>query len=138
MHVPFQVLNTAVSSLPHYPLSSFARTTLKPALGLSFAYMTDGTLWLSRAEDVFEQDPFESSSSRPNTNRRDEPAHEQREKGKGRTLVAEMQRSSDVPTQKWCSFRTVSFSDSKYAGHTLGCACYHPKRLSLLTYHVRF
>jgi hypothetical protein len=45
------------------PLSSFSWTTKKSALGPSFSFLTDGTLWLSqwygRQEDAQMQSPAE-------------------------------------------------------------------------------
>ena len=56
MHL--QVINSATvfapgeNSLKHNPNSAFSTTVKKPALGPSFTFLTDATLWLSaiRAE----------------------------------------------------------------------------------------
>ncbi len=42
-----QVVNGSSASPPHNPDSAFAATVRKPALGPSFAYMSDTTLWLA-------------------------------------------------------------------------------------------
>jgi hypothetical protein len=47
-----QVTNNATDARPSNPLSSFAHTKLKPALGPSFTFLTDTTLWLARAQDI--------------------------------------------------------------------------------------
>jgi len=44
------VLNNATSCLPRNPASAFAYTARKPALGPSFAFLTDATLWLARPQ----------------------------------------------------------------------------------------
>lgn len=49
-----QVVNTSTKCTPHNPDSVFASTDRKPALGPSFTFLTDTTLWLAKrgsAED---------------------------------------------------------------------------------------
>lgn len=45
-----QVINnaTSVTPAPHNPRSAFSTTVAKPALGPSFAFLTDATIWLSQ------------------------------------------------------------------------------------------
>ena len=45
-----QVINnaTSVAPAPHNPHSAFSTTVAKPALGPSFAFLTDATIWLSQ------------------------------------------------------------------------------------------
>ncbi|KAL4247992.1 P-loop containing nucleoside triphosphate hydrolase [Abortiporus biennis] len=42
------ILNDTASAAPYNPQSVFHHTVRKPALGLSFTYMTDATLWLAK------------------------------------------------------------------------------------------
>jgi RAD51-like protein 3 len=44
-----QILNSTSSALPHTHQSRRSSTARKPALGPSFTYMTDTTLWLSKS-----------------------------------------------------------------------------------------
>lgn len=43
-----KVLNGTSASAPHNPQSAFLTTTRKPALGPTFTFMTDATLWLAK------------------------------------------------------------------------------------------
>ena len=47
-----QIINNTSASPPHNPLSAFSSTTRKPALGPSFTFLTDCTIWLARHEDA--------------------------------------------------------------------------------------
>ena len=49
---PSEVVNNTSASLPHNPLSAFSSTVRKPALGPSFTFLTDCTIWLARQEDA--------------------------------------------------------------------------------------
>lgn len=58
-----QVINNASSALPSNPLSAFSATKHKPALGPTFTFLSDTTLWLARARDaVLKMDAGSSSS----------------------------------------------------------------------------
>ncbi|TFY64123.1 hypothetical protein EVJ58_g2823 [Rhodofomes roseus] len=72
------VINTSTKCTPRNPDSVFATTDRKPALGPSFTFLTDTTLWLARRETA--------------------------EDG-GATHVAEVFRSRLVPSRTWCSFK---------------------------------
>lgn len=63
-HLTFipQVLNIPVSSLPRNPLSAFHSTVTKPGLGPTFTYLSDHTVWISKAEDIFEKLPDSPSN----------------------------------------------------------------------------
>ena len=52
--IPAQVTNTATDAQPSNPSSAFASTKLKPALGPTFSFLTDVTLWISKAQDVLD------------------------------------------------------------------------------------
>jgi RAD51-like protein 3 len=53
-----QILNSTSSALPHTHQSWRSSAARKPALGSSFTYMTDATLWLSKSSASYttEQD----------------------------------------------------------------------------------
>jgi len=55
-----QVVNNVVSAKPSNPGSAFATTVHKPALGPSFTYLTDVTIWLSNAQEAFGTEVDES------------------------------------------------------------------------------
>lgn len=73
------VLNGTSAAAPRNPQSVFASTARKPALGPTFAFQTDATLWLARA-------PRELGAVAPNTH------------------VAELLRARYMPSRTWCSF----------------------------------
>lgn len=58
-----QVINTSVQSLPQNPYSAF-HTTTKPALGPSFTFLCDETLWLSSAHYLLTKEQQDSEESR--------------------------------------------------------------------------
>jgi RAD51-like protein 3 len=47
-----KVINNATNATPNNPQSLFSTTTKKPALGPSFAFQSDATLWLARAPEL--------------------------------------------------------------------------------------
>jgi RAD51-like protein 3 len=49
---PSEVVNNTSASPPRNPLSAFSLTVRKPALGPSFTFLTDCTIWLARHEDT--------------------------------------------------------------------------------------
>lgn len=49
---PLEIVNNTSASHPHNPLSAFSSTTRKPALGPSFTFLTDCTIWLVRHEGM--------------------------------------------------------------------------------------
>ncbi|KIJ51550.1 hypothetical protein M422DRAFT_203822 [Sphaerobolus stellatus SS14] len=77
------VTNTASQSLPRNPYSAFPTTTSKPALGPTFMFMTDDTLWLSDAMHIVDQGKLEAGC---------------------RVFVAEVLRSHSTFSQTWCAF----------------------------------
>lgn len=54
-----KITQTPVSSLPTFPLSAFSTTTVKPALGASFTYLSDISLLIQKSTDVFVMDAYE-------------------------------------------------------------------------------
>lgn len=46
-----QVINDTSSSAPHNPYSLFGNTVRKPALGPSFTFLTDVTVWVAKYDD---------------------------------------------------------------------------------------
>lgn len=54
-----KITQTPVSSLPTFPLSAFSTTTVKPALGASFTYLSDISLLVQKSTDVFVMDAYE-------------------------------------------------------------------------------
>ncbi|KZT07752.1 P-loop containing nucleoside triphosphate hydrolase protein [Laetiporus sulphureus 93-53] len=75
------VINTSTKCLPRNPDSAFMSTDRKPALGPSFTFLTDTTLWISQTDDVGEE-------------------------ADGSTIrhVAEVFRSRHTASRTWCSF----------------------------------
>ncbi|KAF8753379.1 hypothetical protein RHS01_07176 [Rhizoctonia solani] len=55
--LPFdgQVLNKTANSPTRNPLSSFPKTTAKPALGPTFTFLSHATIWLSTADTTLEK-----------------------------------------------------------------------------------
>lgn len=47
-----QVVNNTSASPPRNPMSVFSSTVRKPALGPSFTFLTDCTIWLARHENT--------------------------------------------------------------------------------------
>lgn len=80
-YLTFLVINDTSSCLPHNPDSVFAFTTRKPALGPSFTFLTDCTLWLSKTKNT--QEAREGTSMH----------------------VAEVFRSRTTQSKTWCSFK---------------------------------
>ncbi|KAH8100137.1 P-loop containing nucleoside triphosphate hydrolase protein [Cristinia sonorae] len=73
------ILNATSAAQPNNPSSHFPSTTRKPALGPSFTYTSDATLWLARAESVKELQHLTKDDS-----------------GSGEVYVAEVLRSRRV------------------------------------------
>ncbi|KIJ66711.1 hypothetical protein HYDPIDRAFT_26138 [Hydnomerulius pinastri MD-312] len=57
----FLIINGTSASAPYNPQSAFSSTTRKPALGPSFTFLTDCTLWLAKHED---RDKAEAGSTK--------------------------------------------------------------------------
>lgn len=75
------VINETSAAAPFNQSSAFASTIRKPALGPSFTYMTDCTLWLSKTKDMPDSDgPFS-------------------------VHVAEVFRSRATRSKTWCTFQ---------------------------------
>ncbi|KAI0034216.1 P-loop containing nucleoside triphosphate hydrolase protein [Vararia minispora EC-137] len=79
------VLNNSTRSLPNNPVSIFPNTVRKPALGPSFAFLSDVTLWLALPPDKVEN--------------REEHIDDCTER-----RVAEVFRSKVSASGRWCSF----------------------------------
>ncbi|KAK7690750.1 hypothetical protein QCA50_005849 [Cerrena zonata] len=77
------VINSTSMANPRNMDSRFEFTNRKPALGPSFTYMTDATIWLSKADHPH---PQPSSTS-------------------GDVHTAEILRSRFTPSKTWCPFR---------------------------------
>ncbi|KAF9234124.1 P-loop containing nucleoside triphosphate hydrolase protein [Melanogaster broomeanus] len=78
----FLIINNTSASAPYNPSSAFSSTTRKPALGPSFTFLTDCTLWLGNCEEV----------------------HEGAEVG-STIHVAEVFRSRTTRSRTWCVFK---------------------------------
>ncbi|GBE88299.1 P-loop containing nucleoside triphosphate hydrolase protein [Sparassis crispa] len=76
------VINTSSGSSPWNPDSAFLSTTRKPALGPSFTFLTETTLWLAKCESEGD-DPEQECT----------------------THVAEVFRSRTKRSKTWCSFK---------------------------------
>ncbi|KAI0805946.1 P-loop containing nucleoside triphosphate hydrolase protein [Irpex lacteus] len=85
------VLNATSSAVPQNSRSASTTNLRKPALGPSFAYMTDATLWLSTS--------LQRSSATEDADNMDEDQHEVR------VHVAEVLRSKYTASKTHCSFR---------------------------------
>ncbi|KAG1882165.1 P-loop containing nucleoside triphosphate hydrolase protein [Suillus subluteus] len=79
--ITVMVINGTSSAAPFNQSSAFASTIRKPALGPSFTFMTDCTLWLSKTKDM--PDPEGSFSLH----------------------VAEVFRSRATRSKTWCTFQ---------------------------------
>ncbi|KAF8518215.1 hypothetical protein JB92DRAFT_2121701 [Gautieria morchelliformis] len=80
------VTNASVQSLPQNPYSAFSTTTTKPALGPSFTFLTDDTVWLSDAQNLL-------------------PKEKQDKKTMGtEVFIAEVFRSRSTFSKTWCAF----------------------------------
>ncbi|KLO17247.1 hypothetical protein SCHPADRAFT_994554 [Schizopora paradoxa] len=90
------VLNKAASTQPpHSSPSVFAATKLKPALGPTFSFLTDTTLWLSRGADVLNiQAPNSRGHGSSLANTRGGDAAEE-------LLIAEVLRSRSSTSRAW-------------------------------------
>ncbi|KIK99168.1 hypothetical protein PAXRUDRAFT_823068 [Paxillus rubicundulus Ve08.2h10] len=77
----FLVMNNTAASTPHNPISAFSSTSRKPALGPSFMFLTDCTLWLANHGAA---DNAEAGST---------------------THVAEVFRSRTTRSRTWCAFK---------------------------------
>ncbi|KAG8763563.1 hypothetical protein FRC11_001764 [Ceratobasidium sp. 423] len=75
------VLNKTANSPTRNPLSSFPKTTSKPALGPTFTFLSHATIWLSTADATFGK-----------------------RHGQGQTHILEVFRSRVGPTNRWCTF----------------------------------
>ncbi|KAF8591144.1 hypothetical protein K439DRAFT_1062353 [Ramaria rubella] len=94
--------NTSVQAHPQNPYSAFSTTTTKPALGPSFTFLTDETLWLSSAQKLKLQ-------REPGT---EIPGAE--------IFIAEVFRSHSTLCKTWCAFvirHGVSFERFVLADH---------------------
>jgi hypothetical protein len=61
-----KIINNATASTSHNPHSAFSTTVRKPALGPSFTFLTDATLWLSRicaGGDIYVAEVFRSRTT---------------------------------------------------------------------------
>ncbi|KAF8556211.1 P-loop containing nucleoside triphosphate hydrolase protein [Imleria badia] len=83
-HLAFLVVNNTSASPPRNPLSAFLLTVRKPALGPSFTFLTDCTIWLARHEDTTNT---EAGSS---------------------IHVAEIFKSRSTRSRTWCTFKIHS------------------------------
>ncbi|KAI0311563.1 P-loop containing nucleoside triphosphate hydrolase protein [Amylostereum chailletii] len=93
------VLNNGTQCIPHNPASVFASTTRKPALGPSFAFLTDATLWLARSPSHVSTTSGRQHRSHPDT------AGPGGYREEGGLRVAEVFRSRISRSQAWCPFR---------------------------------
>jgi hypothetical protein len=84
----WQIINDTVKAIPSAPLSAFATCQVKPALGASMSFLTDCTIFLSKAADLLKDSQI-----------RDSP---------DKVIVAEVWRSRLGPAQSFTVFRTVS------------------------------
>jgi len=73
---------------PHNELSAFSTSILKPALGPTFTFLTDATIWLSEGKTVFPEDASVTKAT-------DEKVY-----------VAEVLRSRSSLSGTWCAFRS--------------------------------
>ncbi|KAF8121781.1 P-loop containing nucleoside triphosphate hydrolase protein [Boletus edulis] len=80
-YLTFLVVNNTSGSLPHNRMSVFSSTVRKPALGPSFTFLTDCTIWLARHEDTTNA---EAGSS---------------------IHVAEIFKSRPTRSRTWCTFK---------------------------------
>ncbi|TDL25573.1 P-loop containing nucleoside triphosphate hydrolase protein [Rickenella mellea] len=94
-HTLIVVTNNATASQTSNPASAFASTTLKPALGPSFAFLTDATLWLARASDVLS----------PSSNTGNRSAHPPATNDDENVHIAEVFRSRSSISRKWWTFQ---------------------------------
>ncbi|KII84438.1 hypothetical protein PLICRDRAFT_147192 [Plicaturopsis crispa FD-325 SS-3] len=78
------VINSTAGCAPSNPHSAFSTTTRKPALGPSFTFLTDATLWLAKY---------------PRT-----PNPDEMDTGEAPTHIAEVFRSKTTRSRTWCSF----------------------------------
>jgi len=74
------VINDTSSAQPHNPTSAF--NTRKPALGPSFAFLTDACLWLAKYD-----------------------THDIDDDSRTTTHVAEVLRSRTTQSGRWCTFK---------------------------------
>ncbi|KAF9223515.1 P-loop containing nucleoside triphosphate hydrolase protein [Gyrodon lividus] len=77
----FLIMNNTSASAPYNPVSALSSTARKPALGPSFTFLTDCTLWLVHHEGV---NNAEAEST---------------------THVAEVCRSRTTRSRTWCTFK---------------------------------
>ncbi|OJA11134.1 hypothetical protein AZE42_02359 [Rhizopogon vesiculosus] len=75
------VINGTSAAAPFNPSSAFESTIRKPALGPSFTFMTDCTLWLRKTQDVLDSEG-------------EFPVH-----------IAEVFRSRTTRSKTWCTFK---------------------------------
>ncbi|KAG2157975.1 P-loop containing nucleoside triphosphate hydrolase protein [Suillus bovinus] len=79
--ISIMVINGTSAAVPFNQSSAFASTIRKPALGPSFTFMTDCTIWLSKTKDI--PDP----------------------EGPFSVHVAEVFRSRATRSKTWCTFQ---------------------------------
>jgi RecA/RadA recombinase len=89
-----QIINGTVKAIPSAPLSAFATCQVKPALGASMSFLTDCTIFLSKAADLLKDSQL-----------RDSP---------DKVVVAEVWRSRRGPAQSFTVFRTVRIALRTY------------------------
>ncbi|KAG2147684.1 P-loop containing nucleoside triphosphate hydrolase protein [Suillus clintonianus] len=95
------VINGTSAAAPFNQSSAFASTIRKPALGPSFTFMTDCTLWLSKTKDLPDSE------------------------GSFSVHVAEVFRSRTTRSKTWCTFKfshdvLSSTSDFQLSPYTAG------------------
>ncbi|KAA1467710.1 hypothetical protein DENSPDRAFT_832817 [Dentipellis sp. KUC8613] len=90
------VINTSTSANGPNPSSVFAETTRKPALGPSFTFLTDATLWVAHPP-----------SPPPPPEREYDPLAEEQKgvENPAEVRVVEVFRSSVSPGRRWCVVR---------------------------------
>ncbi|KAH7911529.1 P-loop containing nucleoside triphosphate hydrolase protein [Hygrophoropsis aurantiaca] len=79
----FIIINNTSSASPHNPHSAFASTDRKPALGPSFTFLSDCTIWLAKKGESRADD----------------------ESGPESLHVAEVFRSKHTRSKTWCTFK---------------------------------
>ncbi|KZT57683.1 hypothetical protein CALCODRAFT_483008 [Calocera cornea HHB12733] len=73
---------------PHNELSAFSGSNLKPALGPTFTFQSDATIWLSDGKNMFPEDALVTKATQD------------------KVYVAEVLRSRSFLSGQWCSFKS--------------------------------